>query len=209
MTTTTTTRANRWVSRFDDCSKSSASCNNNNNHQNEEGTRRRKFLKTTPRGTQYYKWIDCDELEGTCKDADEFFSRFNQNRRRSSAIVSRSDVKRSQERLIAEALHAHNRCRLKHGVEPLVHNPDLSKIAQSFADSLAAPNKATLYHSSNEYKNSPLGENLAWMFNPRVDHYSGEEVTKQWYNEEKMHDYNGGYQPQTGHFTQVQTTIYS
>ena len=76
-----------------------------------------------------------------------------------------------QLRFINEALECHNECREIHGVEPLLHNSVLSKIAQSYADHLASINRMT--HSKNTYKNEKLGENLAYAFDSRVDFYSG------------------------------------
>ena len=42
-----------------------------------------------------------------------------------------------QASFIQSALEAHNECRLRRHVEPLIHNPELSKRAQQHADFLA------------------------------------------------------------------------
>lgn len=75
------------------------------------------------------------------------------------------------QRFITEALTAHNECRRKHGVPDLEHNPELSKIAQSWANSIAARNVMT--HSKNEYKNDKLGENIAMWFESGATRYDG------------------------------------
>lgn len=75
------------------------------------------------------------------------------------------------DRFIQEALNAHNTYRKKHNVEPLVHNPELSTIAQNYAQYIA--NLGSLKHSTNTYNGQKLGENLAFMFDSRLDHYPG------------------------------------
>ena len=54
----------------------------------------------------------------------------------------------------------------------LTHNPELSRIAQEYANYLAKIKK--LKHSSNRYNNEPMGENLAFAFDSRLDFYSGD-----------------------------------
>ena len=77
----------------------------------------------------------------------------------------------AQSKFIEEAMATHNSCRARHGVPDLVHNPELSKIAQSYAEYLA--NRRTLIHSTNTYNGQRLGENLAFAFDSRLDFYSG------------------------------------
>lgn len=76
-----------------------------------------------------------------------------------------------QIRFINEALAAHNDCREVHGVDSLLHNPDLSKIAQAYANKLAGMNR--MVHSQCTYKNEKIGENLAYAYDSRLDYYSG------------------------------------
>ena len=82
------------------------------------------------------------------------------------------DFNQTQNKFIQEALQKHNECRRKHGVQPLVHNPELSMIAQQYADYLARINK--LVHSKCDYKNDKMGENLAYSYDTRISSYSGE-----------------------------------
>ena len=79
-----------------------------------------------------------------------------------------------QNKFIQEALQKHNECRRKHGVQPLVHNPELSMIAQQYADYLTRINK--LVHSKCDYKNDKMGENLAYSYDTRIDSYSGKSI---------------------------------
>ena len=77
----------------------------------------------------------------------------------------------AQTRFINEALAAHNEYRKLHGVSPLLHNAELSKMAQDWATSIASRNK--LQHSTNKYKNDNLGENVAMWFMTGADFYDG------------------------------------
>jgi uncharacterized protein YkwD len=58
------------------------------------------------------------------------------------------------------ALDAHNKARRAHGVDDLTLNYDLNRIAQSYAQRLAATRSA-LAPSFNRYRGIQLGENLA------------------------------------------------
>jgi hypothetical protein len=103
-------------------------------------------------------------------------------------------------------LEQHNECRRRHCVEPLVHNPELSKIAQDYANYLASIRQ--LKHSTNKYQDKKLGENLAYSYDSTLDFYSGKKATMQWYDEIKDHDFSRDFQPGTGHFTQVGSIFY-
>jgi uncharacterized protein YkwD len=105
-----------------------------------------------------------------------------------------------QGKFIQEALSAHNTYRKKHGVDALIHNKELSKIAQSYAEYIA--DLGQLKHSTNTYKGEKLGENIAFFFDSRMNYYPGEKAVDQWYSEIKDYRYRD-YQPGTGHFTQV------
>lgn len=59
-------------------------------------------------------------------------------------------------KFIDEALVAHNELRKMHGSSPLIHNVELSKIAQKWANIISARNRVE--QSKNEYKNVKLGE---------------------------------------------------
>ena len=98
----------------------------------------------------------------------------------------------------AEALNQHNYYRRKHHVGPLTLNRDLSKIAQNYANKLAATN--TFGHSTNKYKGNNLGENLYTCFNKQA---TGAMATDSWYSEIKDHNFRKDFQSKTGHFTQL------
>ena len=83
----------------------------------------------------------------------------------------RLDTDSSSNKFITEALEAHNDCRSKHGSPNLVHNQELSRIAQSWANSIAA--RGSMQHSKNEYKNDQLGENIAMWFQTGATYYDG------------------------------------
>lgn len=101
---------------------------------------------------------------------------------------------------IKEAIDAHNFYRRNHGSEPLIHNPEISTIAQNYANYLAKI--GNMVHSSNKYRNEKLGENLFFSFDSRAVSLSGMKPTQEWYNEINQY-YFKDYQPGTGHFTQV------
>ena len=97
-----------------------------------------------------------------------------------------------------EALQSHNKYRNLHHVPPLKLNKEICEIAQNYAENLA--NKNILIHSDNEYKGESLGENI---FMCKGKEATGEYATKSWYDEIKTHNFNGDFQNDTGHFTQV------
>ena len=98
-----------------------------------------------------------------------------------------------------EALDAHNAYRRKHHVGPLKLNKDICVIAQNYAEKLAN-NIGHLKHSENCYHDDILGENLYYCEGMEV---TGSSVTKNWYGENKKHNYSGDWKEGTGHFTQV------
>ncbi|KAF6034203.1 glipr2 [Bugula neritina] len=101
-----------------------------------------------------------------------------------------------------DALEAHNKWRAKHRVGKLKLNSELCKTAQKWAEHLASI--STLKHSTNKFKGQPLGENVASKWGSAGADYTGEEVTKQWYDEEPTYDYSGRSNAgSAGHFSQV------
>ena len=74
---------------------------------------------------------------------------------------------------IREVQNAHNEKRQNHGTAPLKHNPELSELAQKWADHLA--DIKTLQHSDQSYKGTQLGENCAsrWSSAPGGADYTG------------------------------------
>ena len=99
-----------------------------------------------------------------------------------------------QKKFIAEAMDAHNEFRRKHDVPPVEHNPDLSKIAETWAINIASRN--VLEHSKSLYNGEKLGENVAMMSRTGASHYDGYEATKEWYNEIEKYKFDkGGFIP--------------
>jgi uncharacterized protein YkwD len=93
------------------------------------------------------------------------------------------------------ALKAHNEYRKKHHAPPLELSDDLCKVAQAWADKIAANDK--MEHSENGY-----GENIHWSSANVTD---GKAPVEHWYSEVKDYKFAGDldYQRGTGHFTQV------
>lgn len=143
----------------------------------------------------------------------------------SSIQLANSEFSPMQAKFIQEALKAHNDCRGRHGCPPLVHNKEISKIAQAYAERLAK--LKTLKHSNKEsrvYRNETLGENLSYSYDSELDYYSGNclenkrinflndlnffcsgvKATMQWYDEIKDHSFELDYQPGTGKIFKMQ-----
>jgi uncharacterized protein YkwD len=98
-----------------------------------------------------------------------------------------------------EALAYHNELRAKHGCPPLKLNEKLCTIAQNYANELAAKN--ALQHSTNQYNDEPLGENLYYCSGFDVD---PKTMTQSWYDEIQKYDFSSNnFIKGTGHFTQV------
>lgn len=106
-----------------------------------------------------------------------------------------------QSRFINEALATHNKCRKAHGLSALLHNPELSMIAQTYSEKLARMNK--MVHSTNKWNEEKIGENLAYAYDSRLNFYSGEKASMQWYDEIYDHNFDLDHQRGTGHFTQL------
>ena len=82
-----------------------------------------------------------------------------------------TDVNKINETFINEALKAHNEYRKKHFAPSLKHNPDLSAIAQKWAETVASQNK--LLASGNKFGGVHLGENVSMWGNTSADRYDG------------------------------------
>ncbi|CAF1465006.1 unnamed protein product [Rotaria sordida] len=106
-------------------------------------------------------------------------------------------------RFARDMLKLHNYVRAYHSAPPLVKSRRLNKIAQSYAEYLAAT--STFQHSGNQLGDESLGENLymVWISDGQVQ-TSPEEAVESWYQEIAMHDFDRPtYSPETGHFTQL------
>ena len=103
----------------------------------------------------------------------------------------------------AEMLKLHNFHRARHCAGPLTISERLNKIAQSYAQHLAAT--STFEHSGNKLGNENLGENLymQWISQGRVK-VSSKAAVKSWYDEIAMHNFKKPkFSHETGHFTQM------
>jgi len=102
-----------------------------------------------------------------------------------------------------EMLKLHNDHRARHCAPPLKISQRLNRIAQSYAEELAAT--STFEHSGNKLGDEPLGENLymAWISRGRVQ-ASAKAAVKSWYDEIALHNFKKPkFSKETGHFTQM------
>ncbi|KAA0193551.1 putative scp gapr-1 like scp extracellular protein [Fasciolopsis buskii] len=96
-----------------------------------------------------------------------------------------------------EFINVHNEYRALHGCGKLKFDMSLARSAQKYAEQLAQ--LGYMNHSSCD----GYGENLAARSSSGVAEMTGREATKMWYDEIILHDFKGGYNGATGHFTQV------
>ncbi|XP_064457523.1 Golgi-associated plant pathogenesis-related protein 1-like [Ornithodoros turicata] len=113
--------------------------------------------------------------------------------------ITGGHVKATDKQFREECLERHNFYRANHGVPPLKHSDELTKVAQDWADTLAKRDRFE-HRPNNTY-----GENIymAWSSDPNKEVPGGDAVDS-WYSEIK--DYTFGVEPRTlasGHFTQV------
>ena len=107
--------------------------------------------------------------------------------------------KNPNDSFISDALARHNLLRKNHNADALQHNPELSQVAQKYAEYLASID--TMKHSNCDWNGQRIGENLAMMMGAPL---TGDVTTNLWYDEIKDYDFtNGGFSMTTGHFTQV------
>jgi uncharacterized protein YkwD len=105
--------------------------------------------------------------------------------------------------VLAEMLKLHNYHRARHCAPPLKISQRLNKIAQSYAEHLAAT--STFEHSGNKFEGQQMGENLymQWISHGRVK-ASGRAAVKSWYDEVALHNFDKPkFSKETGHFTQM------
>ena len=93
-----------------------------------------------------------------------------------------------------EALETHNKLRAAHQAPALKWSSALAREAEVWAKQIARDGR--LHHD-----NTSDGENVFMVFGREID---GSDAVNSWYSEVKDYDFNKpGYQPKTGHFTQV------
>ncbi|XP_054876490.1 ancylostoma secreted protein-like [Poeciliopsis prolifica] len=94
-------------------------------------------------------------------------------------------------------LDAHNNYRAAHGAQKLTYNSELNSAAQKWAEHLLKTK--TMKHSNTED-----GENIHFSYNSRIVTPQGNGAVDAWYSEIKDYEFKRpGWQPNTGHFTQV------
>ena len=133
------------------------------------------------------------------------------------------------ETFISQALEVHNELRDLHGVPRLVHNPQLSQLAQVHADYLA--DNRLLVNSVKIYNGDQIGENLLYIQDANPDMYAGEcclriasiwrmiaflmssllyllgdRATLQWYAYGKNFDFSKDFQYEATPFSQVSSS---
>ncbi|XP_067312477.1 Golgi-associated plant pathogenesis-related protein 1 [Pseudorasbora parva] len=96
-----------------------------------------------------------------------------------------------------EFLETHNEYRRQHQAPPLAFSEELCSKAQEWADHMLSTN--TLGHSDTDN-----GENVYCSSSSSEIKLTGKEAVDSWYSEIKDYNFDkSGYQPKTGHFTQV------
>uniref|UniRef100_A0A8C4PYA3 SCP domain-containing protein n=1 Tax=Eptatretus burgeri TaxID=7764 RepID=A0A8C4PYA3_EPTBU len=120
---------------------------------------------------------------------------FRENVLPSSAKKRKSgNTGQTKDEFEVEFLERHNELRARHGAAPLSLTPKLNTDAQEWADHLAKSGKL-------EHSNTIHGENLYWKTGSDA---TGKAAVDSWYSEIKDYNFQSpGYQPNTGHFTQV------
>ncbi|CAF0756603.1 unnamed protein product [Adineta steineri] len=102
-----------------------------------------------------------------------------------------------------EMLELHNRHRARHCARPLTISQRLNRIAQDYAEHLAATSK--FEHSGTKFEGQHMGENLYmnWISDGHVT-VSTKAAVKFWYDEIALHDFDRPiFSKETGHFTQM------
>ncbi len=107
-------------------------------------------------------------------------------------------------------LEAHNRVRIRHGLQPLKWSNKLASYSEQWANHLGASGRCKMIHRPGT---PPYGENLYWASplswstgKTSVQDVSIQEVVKTWADEEKWYDYTSNRcEPgkQCGHYTQI------
>lgn len=105
--------------------------------------------------------------------------------------------------IYGDMLKSHNYHRARHCAPPLVISERLNRIAQSYAEHLAAT--STFEHSGNKLGDKALGENLymEWISRGRAE-INLDRCISSWYDEVAMHNFRKPkFSKETGHFTQM------
>ena len=93
-----------------------------------------------------------------------------------------------------EALETHNKFRAAHQAPALTWSSALARDAEARAKQIARDGR-------HRHDNTSDGENVFMVFGREID---GSDAVNIWYSEVKIYDFNNpGFEPKTGHFTQV------
>jgi uncharacterized protein YkwD len=112
-------------------------------------------------------------------------------------IENHSNKITRSEGFIREAIDEHNKYRKLHRVDPLLHDPDLSKYSQIHADKIASQD--VLNYSDCRLDDKQIGENIAVGAS-----MTAKTATDIWYDEVREYNFDSaGFNMNTGHFTQV------
>uniref|UniRef100_A0A914E972 SCP domain-containing protein n=1 Tax=Acrobeloides nanus TaxID=290746 RepID=A0A914E972_9BILA len=111
-----------------------------------------------------------------------------------SLSFSKKDMTEEELNFRENFLTAHNKLRVKHGVQELCLSQELSSKAQHWAEKLASRRYIA-------YCEVPgIGENITCF----PCHISPEEIVDYWYNEHRFYEYETpGWQMGTNYFTQI------
>jgi len=151
------------------------------------------------------------------KGADDFLKKFDNIRRRSSMLREEEDNDQDDKDVntnddnsndddgssihdfIQGSLKKHNYFRALHGVPNLIHNAELSKLSQSYAEKLASND--SFEHSNCKWGTKKVGENLFMCGGYKC---TPEMSSQNWYDEITDYDFNKSeFSSDTGHFTQL------
>ena len=88
-----------------------------------------------------------------------------------------------------------------HGVPRLVHNPQLSQLAQAHSDFLAK--HRMLVNSAKIFNGERIGENLLFLHDKNQEFSNGMQATVEWYNRFPDFDFTKDYQQEGSTMSQV------
>ena len=95
----------------------------------------------------------------------------------------------------------HNAKRKKHGAKALTKLTALANLCKNTVNT--CKKKKGLYHTSDTYKDEPVGQNLYVLGGAAP---TGKDITEDWYSENKNYNYSTGKAKNNGvigHFTQL------
>lgn len=97
----------------------------------------------------------------------------------------------------AAVIAAHNEYRAAHGCPKLEFDAQLAADSQQYAEKLIKAGQ--LKHSECE----DYGENLAMKGSGGKAELTGQEASRMWYDEIRLHNFDAGFSHGSGHFTQM------